>query len=197
MASPAPGQHSHDGAWWWSGSRWMPAWSDDRQWWFNGSTWVRVSPPRTFPVPRAIEWAMAAIWTSLWVIAVVWCVEVETSTRSGDVMRVGVQRSGLALGLASVALMTACGYLLGRAQRWTYVCALAGYVWVLLLALYVVVILAAPSPGASDNDTTAGAGLVILALPLLLVVSAFVGIGAGAGRLGGRRRSLLLHSPVR
>jgi hypothetical protein len=130
---------------------------------------------------------MAVVWTLLWVIAVVWCVDVVTNTRAHDVMSIGLQRAGLALSLASLALMTACGYLLGRARRWTYVCALTGYVWVLLLALYVVAMLAAPPPGASDNDTAAGAGLVILALPLFLVVSAFVGIGAGAGRLGGRR----------
>jgi hypothetical protein len=132
---------------------------------------------------------MAAVWTLLWVIAVVWCVDVVTNTRSGDVMSAGLQRAGFALGLASMALLAVCGYLLGRARRWTYVYVLIGYVWVLLLALYVVAMLAGPTSSASDGDTVAGAGLVILALPLLLILSAVVGVGAVAGRIGRRRTS--------
>jgi hypothetical protein len=139
---------------------------------------------------------MATVWTLLWVVAVFWCVDVVANTRSGDVVSVGLQRAGLVLGLGSLALLPACGYVLGRAQRWTYVWVLTGYVWVLLLALYVVTMLAAPPSGASDNDTAAGAGLVILGVPLLFVVGAIVGIGAGAGRLVGRRMGSPAAQPV-
>lgn len=102
-------------------------------------------------------------------------------------MSVELQRAGLFLGLGVLALLSVCGFILGRARRWTYVWMLTGYVWALLLALYVVAMLAAPTNGGGDNDTAAGAGLVILGLPMLFIVGIFVGIGAGASLLCGRR----------
>jgi hypothetical protein len=187
MAPPIPGRHSDDGAWWWSGTGWVFAWSDDRQWWFDGSTWIRVPPPKTFPAPRATEWGMATVWALLWVIALVWCGRATAETQSGDAMSVGLQRAGLALGLGSLALLPVSGYILGRARRWMYVWMLVAYVWMLLLVLYVVTMLAVPVAGGSDNDTAAGAGLVILGLPLLFIIGVLVGAGAGVGLLVGRR----------
>jgi len=36
--------HSPDRAWWWDGTRWLPAYSRDRSRWFNGVGWVVLKP---------------------------------------------------------------------------------------------------------------------------------------------------------
>ena len=46
----SPTLHSEDGAWWWSGSEWLPARSPDGKWWFDGQVWRRAKRWRSFVV---------------------------------------------------------------------------------------------------------------------------------------------------
>lgn len=135
---------------------------------------------------------MVVAWFILWVVALVWCVAVVSQIEPGTVLSTGLIRSGLALGVGALVLLPVCGYLLARANRWSYVWTLIAYVWVLLLAFYIFAMLTAPTGDGTSGDTAAGAGLVILGVPLLLLVAAFVGFGVGTSALFGalsRRRT--------
>jgi hypothetical protein len=186
VESPRQRQHSEDGLWWWSGSQWTPAWSVDRQWWFNGASWIRVARARSLPKPSALECGIAIAWSLLWVVAVVWWAVLDHSQPAPDrATSSGLLHSGLAVGVSALVLLSVCGDLLARAQRWSYVGALIGYVSALLIALYVVAMLTAPTEAGTSNDTAAAAGLVILGIPLVLFVTTFVGLGAGTSVLVG------------
>jgi hypothetical protein len=128
---------------------------------------------------------MAVGWLVLWGLGVVWCAAV-TRTSAGHLMGARLGIAGAALGAIALVLLSLCGYLLGRNQRWEYVWALIGYVGVQILALYVVAMLMVPTSTGSDNDTAAGAGLVIIGAPMLCIVGLFVAIGAGASLLAER-----------
>ncbi len=192
MEIPVSESHSADGAWWWSGDGWLPAWSLDRRLWFDGRSW-RPTGPDAVGRPTGVEIGIAVGIFATWVLSVAWSVAALPPTVAAADLSSALDLAGLGLLAAWFGGTVVSGLLLGFRGRWAYVGFLVAYVWTLVLAWYVSAMLMTPADSGSDNDTAAGAGLVILAVPTLLAVVVLTTTGAGLGALARtvsqRRRS--------
>lgn len=172
---PGEAHHSADRAWWWDGSRWLPAWSPDRCWWFNGAFWVPVSRPAPLVRCRA-DAIILAVRPSIAVAAAVLSLYILRRTRPGhapgELLALGV------VGVLAVIALPVSGYVaavplcaIGRYLG------LVAYVWFLTMGVYCLAMLASAPPGGPDTDTAAGAGLVILSVPVALVIAILAALG--------------------
>jgi hypothetical protein len=184
--------HSPDGAWWWTGSQWLPAWSPDRRWWFDGTTWQRQRRPTSkWSVssirPRRLI-TPAAAWLTVWLVSVTLAVSAVAhapTASSPETTSLTLRTVALAAVVWLVG-MVATGIWCGRVSRFQV--RQAAVVWLasaaaitlLLLVGYVVSMSASSDPG---GDTAAGAGVVIFAIPAFVLVLVSSGIGLGVAFL--------------
>lgn len=174
MASDGEPLYSPEGAWWWSGERWMPTLSPDGRWRWDGRAWVA---PSAVPRPR---WVLR--WGAIWLALLVGPIPVVSILVLVDATNTVVIGTCVVLGLTALLATLAYGALLGRHHRWRdiAVAALAGTLC--FLACYVVLMVTAPDPDGT-NDIAGGVGLVFLGPPTLLTLSILLGLGGAVGRV--------------
>jgi cation transport ATPase len=67
-------KHSADGEFWWDGSVWRPAYTQDRKYWFNGTSWIespKVSRMRLTKVEKRVAVSLLG-WLLVWIAWAVW-----------------------------------------------------------------------------------------------------------------------------
>lgn len=166
---------SEDGAWWWSGSQWLPTVTSDGRWRWNGFVWLQIisreQPPKWL-IFSGVAWL---VLLGAWIPALVWLHDQHAS--SGVLIEVGAVLGGLAV-LASLGF----GALLGFAGLWKRAALASLFGAGVLIFWYSAITLAAPDP-TNQNDHAAGAGAVILGIPSLVLVALLLFAGGASGRL--------------
>jgi len=191
--------HSPDGAWWWTGSQWLPAWSPDRRWWFDGTTWQRQRGPTSNWSVWSIRTrliAPVAAWLILWLLSVTLSVSAvahaptspSPETQSLALRTVAVAAAVWLVGMVATGIW--CGRVSGFKVRQAAVVwvASAAAITLLLLVGYVVSMSASSDPSA---DTAAGAGAAMFTIPAFGLVLSSTGLGLGVAFLA----HLILHGP--
>lgn len=176
--------HSEDGAYWWSGEQWLPAWSPDDRWWFDGSTWVPTHRPKLLArrdIITGVVWGVVSL--AAMVLSAVLAGHPNTAPVS-VAWALGLLGIVAILGLPITGFITSRGPKAGR----RFLLGIA-YVSTLWIAVYLVAMMATNDPNA---DIEAGAGLVVIGIPSAIGIAILQGLGA-LGRLAksrlGRPRS--------
>lgn len=164
-------RHSPDGAYWWTGEQWVPAWSADRRWWFDGRAWVPAAP-RDSLLARA-DRVVAGLWVAFALVAMV---EFGYVAHKGE----GASKGWIAplIGTAGVWVLAviATGYVAGRAPlAWPRLCLAFGFLCLIAGVVYVESMLATTD---ANNDIEAGSGVVVLGVPAAALIALLLGLGA-------------------
>jgi len=172
------GALSSDGEWWWSGERWLPAYTPDRKQRWNGVLWVRAGQRQEVILPpRLARWGIAwLVSLDLWLVAAVRIGHHSDAWKVLDVWLLGV---GASVGLIATLVW---GAALGRQRLWLALglSAFVGTVWTLMVWGMVWLLLTPDTDPIADNE--AGASVAILVVPVFLGVATALGIGGAMGR---------------
>lgn len=180
----APAQHSPDGAWWWSGNEWFPAWSQDHRWWFDGTAWREARRP-ALPLDR-FERFLALAWLVLFGLTCLWGQIAAPHITPDDGLPGAWLASGAVIVVSWLLGVTVTGYVLSRRGRSAALRAFVPLVW-FLMGMWVAFLANVPSPASQPgDDVSAGAGLVLLATPALGVLWLLAALGVGLARLVAR-----------
>lgn len=175
MTTGPRGQHSPDGAHWWTGAGWVTAWSPDRRWWFDGTKWVRPSRPRLL---SRNDFVIPGIWGLGVVAAIALAIDLAHRRQSTSGPR-GEFWALWAVGALALIGTPITGFVAGRRPRAVERLLLcAGYIWFGFAATYTAAMLAQPVLPTDTNDTAAGAGLAILGIPAGVAIAVLLGLGA-------------------
>lgn len=178
--SPNPvTQHSTDGAWWWDGERWLPAWTPDHRYWFDGLTWRASARQWSRRAKRLlVGWlgTLFLIFVSAWTL-----VGLRSSNKAAWAAALAVT-AGL-----SFATGIAAGYALGRdgLGRGVPLAALAATA--VLLGCYGASFIFVSGDTNSDNE--AGAGVALFMVPTFVLTLLVLGLGWLPGSMVRRRKA--------
>ena len=182
--------HSPDGAWWWSGTGWLPAWSTDGAWWFDGTFWRPIRPRKPRLRLSRGEIGVAVGYVALWVAGAVWSFTAipEANTDNAQPSTYFIVFGIAIVSLAALGVLGTSAWLAARG-RWAVIGLLIAYVCAWVFTLYVAMMLAVPVPAGEPDtqDIAAGAGLFILFIPTVIIVVILAGIGTGIGVIWGAR----------